>query len=192
MVSAKDVAALRAETGLGMMDCKEALVEANGDTDKAKAALRQKFNVKSRAAKQTLEGHVGHYVHMGGKIAVLVEVDCETDFVARNADFQEFVHNLAIHVAASNPQWLCREDVDSGSVSKEVEFAKANIGNKPEAVKEKIISGRMDKFYKETCFLEQAYVKDNNITISDLLAEMSAKTGERLVIKRFVRFEVGR
>jgi len=192
MISAKDVAALRAETGLGMMDCKKALAEANGDMSKAKVELRKQFNVKAREARQTLEGHVGHYVHAGSQIAVLVEVDCETDFVARNADFQSFVHELAIHVAASNPQWLTREDVPEEAIEQERQFAANNIGDKPDAVVEKIIEGRMTKFYKEVCLMEQPYVRDNNISISDLLAEMTAKTGERLVIKRFVRFEVGR
>jgi elongation factor Ts len=192
MISAKDVAALRAETGLGMMDCKEALVEAKGDMDQAKILLRQKHSMKPPRQKATLEGHVGHYIHAGGKIAVLVEVNCETDFVAKNADFQDFVHNLAVHVAASNPRWLTRDEVPQEVIDQEREVAAANLAGKPPEIVEKIIQGRLDKFYKETCMLEQVYVRDNNLTITDLLKEVTAKTGERLVIRRFVRFEVGR
>lgn len=191
MVNAKDVAALRADTGLGMMDCKKALTAANGDMEKAKILLRQEHNTRPPRQKATLEGHVGSYIHAGGKIASLVEVNCETDFVARNAEFQEFVHNLAVHVTALNPRWLTRNEVPEHVLGKEREVASANLDGKPPEIVEKIVQGRLEKFYKEACFMEQVYVKDSNYTISELLSQQTAKTGEKLVIRRFVRFEVG-
>jgi len=193
MASVKEIAELRAATGAGMMDCKRALEEANNDLEKAKVILRKQglSDIKERSDKQALEGHVGHYIHAGGKIGVLVEVNCETDFVARNPEFQDFVRNVAMHVAASNPRWLTRDEVPQEVIDRETEIAMNNIANKPTQVIEKIVTGRLDKFYKETCLLEQVYIKDNNLIIEELLGEMAAKTGEKLVIRRFVRFEAG-
>ena len=190
-ITAKEVAVLRSATGLGMMDCRAALVKSSGDIEKAKIILRQQFNIKQRPNKATSEGHVGHYIHAGGKIGVLVEVNCETDFVAKNADFQSFVHDLAVHVAATNPGWLTRDKVPTKIINQEREVASAKLEGKPDNIIEKIIDGRLDKFYKGTCLMEQPYIKDQNVTINDLLIAMSAKTGENLVIKRFIRFGVG-
>ena len=193
MASVQEITALRAATGAGMMDCKRALTEANGDVEQAKIILRKQglSEIKERSAKQTLEGHVGFYIHAGGKIGVLVEANCETDFVARSPAFQDFVRNLAMHVAASNPIWVNRAEVPQSIIDTETQIAANNTAGKPPQVIQKIVQGRLDKFYKETCLIEQIYIKDQNLTIEDLLGELVAKTGEKIVIRRFARFEAG-
>lgn len=193
MASVKQISELRAITGAGMMDCKRALEEAGDDLEKARVILRKRglSDIKDRDSKQTLEGHVGYYIHAGGKIGVLVEVNCETDFVSRNPEFQAFVKNLAMQVAATNPSWITRDEVPQDVIDRETEIALNNIEGKPAEIQAKIISGRLDKFYKETCLLEQVYVKDNNLIIEELLGEIASKVGEKLVVRRFVRFETG-
>lgn len=193
MASVQEITALRAATGAGMMDCKKALTEANGDVEQAKIILRKQglSEIKERSAKQTLEGHVGYYIHAGGKIGVLVEANCETDFVARSPAFQDFVRSLAMHVAASNPRWVNRAEVPQNVIDTETQIASNNTEGKPPQVVQKIVQGRLDKFYKETCLLEQIYIKDQNLTIEDLLGELVSKTGEKIVVRRFARFETG-
>ncbi len=194
-IDAQVVKALREKTGAGMMDCKKALQEAGGDEEKAVNALREKGLAKAakRAGKAANQGIVDSYIHLGGKIGVLVEVNCETDFVARNDDFREFTRNICLQVAATNPSYLSREDVPESVLESERQVIKAQAlhEGKPEKVIDKIVDGRIDKYYKENCLLEQAYVKNEDITISELLTDLIARIGENIVIKRFSRFEVG-
>jgi len=194
-IDAKVVKSLREKTGAGMMDCKKALQEAGGDEEKAISALREKglSQAAKRSGRATKHGMVDSYIHLGGKVGVLVEVNCETDFVARNNEFQEFVHDICLQVAATNPAYLRREDVPESELEKEREIIKAQALNegKPEKVIDKIVSGRIDKFYTENCLMEQAFVKDEEITIGDLLTNLIAKIGENIVISRYCRFEVG-
>lgn len=193
MITAEQIKKLRQETGAGMMDCKKALGETGGDEEKAKTLLRKSglADMEKRSSRVALEGHVGHYIHAGGKIAVLCEVNCETDFVAKNEEFQSFVHNLAMHIAAASPDYLDRSEVPSTVLEKEREVARRGTEGKPDAVAEKMIDGRLEKFYKQVCLLEQTYIRDQNLTITDLLGEQASKLGEKIVIRRFVRFEVG-
>jgi len=194
-IDAQVVKALREKTGAGMMDCKKALQEAGGDEEKAVNALREKGLAKAakRAGKAANQGIVDSYIHLGGKIGVLVEVNCETDFVARNDDFREFTRNICLQVAATNPSYLSREDVPESVLESERQVIKAQAlhEGKPEKVIDKIADGRIDKYYKENCLLEQAYVKNEDITISELLTDLIARIGENIVIRRFSRFEVG-
>ncbi|BCV21116.1 translation elongation factor Ts [Moorella sp. Hama-1] len=195
MIAAADVKELRERTGAGMMDCKKALEEVNGDMEKAIEYLRKKglATAAKRAGKATNEGLVQAYIHGGGRIGVLIEVNCETDFVARTDDFRELVHNLAMQVAASRPEYVAREDVPEEVLAREKEILKAQALNegKPEKVVEKIVSGRLEKFYQENCLLEQPYIKDMDRTVQDLINEKVAKLGEKVVVRRFVRYEVG-
>ncbi|MGI9860401.1 translation elongation factor Ts [Moorella naiadis] len=195
MIAAADVKELRERTGAGMMDCKKALAETNGDMEKAIEYLRKKglATAAKRAGKTANEGLVQAYIHGGGRIGVLIEVNCETDFVARTDDFQELVHNLAMQVAASRPEYVAREDVPEEVLAREKEILKAQALNegKPEKVVEKIVSGRLEKFYQENCLLEQPYIKDMDRTVQDLINEKVAKLGEKVVVRRFVRYEVG-
>jgi elongation factor Ts len=194
-ISAKVVAELREKTGAGMMDCKKALTEAGGDLAKAEDVLRKKG--LSAAAKKTgraaTEGAVSSYIHMGGKIGVLVEVNCETDFVARTEGFQTLVKDLAMHVAAAAPQYVRREEVPAEVVAKEMEIAKEQMRaqKKPEAMLEKIAAGKLEKFYSEVCFLEQPFVKDDKKKIQDVVTEAVAKIGENIQVRRFARFVLG-
>ncbi len=194
-IDAQVVKALREKTGAGMMDCKKALQEAGGDEEKAVSALREKglAQAAKRAGRTANQGLVDSYIHLGGKIGVLVEVNCETDFVARNDEFKEFVRNICLQVAATNPAYLAREDVPENELENERQIIRAQALNegKPEKVIDKIIEGRIDKFYKENCLLEQAYVKDEEITISELLTDLIARIGENIVIRRYCRFELG-
>ncbi len=194
-IDAQVVKALREKTGAGMMDCKKALQEAGGDEEKAVNALREKGLAKAakRAGRTANQGIVDSYIHLGGKIGVLVEVNCETDFVARNDDFKGFVRNICLQVAATNPAYLNKEDVPESVLESERQVIRAQALNegKPEKVVEKIVEGRIDKYYKENCLMEQAYVKDEEITISELLTDMVAKIGENIVIRRYSRFELG-
>lgn len=194
-ISAKMVKELREGTGCGMMDCKKALAECDGDMDKAVEYLRKK-GIASAAKKEgraTSQGIVGSYIHMGGKVGVLVEVACETDFVARTDAFQEFVHNVAMHIAAARPLAVTRDEVDGTLVEKEKEIYAAQMREqgKPEAMIEKIVVGKVDKYYSEVALMEQKYVKDPDITIEDYLKSVIGSLGENMQIKRFSRFEIG-
>jgi elongation factor Ts len=194
-ISAKIVAELREKTGAGMMDCKKALTEAGGDLAKAEDVLRKKG--LSAAAKKTgraaTEGAVASYIHMGGKIGVLLEVNCETDFVGRTDGFQALVKDLSMHVAAAAPQYVRREEVPAEVVAKEMEIAKEQMRaqKKPEAMLEKIAAGKLEKFYSEVCLLEQPFVKDDKKKIQDVVTEAVAKIGENIQIRRFARFVLG-
>ncbi len=194
-IDAKTVKALREKTGAGMMDCKKALQEAGGDEEKAVDILREKglSAAARRSGRAANQGIVDSYIHLGGKIGVLVEVNCETDFVARNDEFKEFVRNICLQVAATNPAYLKKEDVPENILEKERQIIKTQALNegKPEKVIEKIIEGRLDKFYRENCLMEQAFVKDEDITITELLTGLIARIGENIVVRRFSRFEVG-
>ncbi|NLZ39404.1 MAG: translation elongation factor Ts [Firmicutes bacterium] len=195
MIPASVVKELREKTGAGMMDCKKALVETGGDLEKAIEYLREKglAAAAKKAGRVAAEGLVDSYIHLGGRIGVLVEVNCETDFVARTEEFREFVRDIAMQIAATNPQFLSREDVPVEVLEKEREILRTQALNegKPENVVEKIVSGRLEKFYKENCLLEQAFIRDPDITITDLLQEKISKIGENISIRRYARFELG-
>jgi elongation factor Ts len=186
---------LREKTGVGMMDCKKALAESDGDMEKAVEFLRKKglATAQKRAGRATSEGIVQAYIHMGGKIGVLVEVNCESDFVAKNEDFQAFAKNIAMHIAATNPVGIAPEDVPAAVVEKEMEIyrGQAREMGKPEKMLEKIAEGKMAKFFKDNCLLNQPYVRDPNLTITDVLNETIAKIGENISIRRFARFQIG-
>ena len=194
-ISTQSVKELREKTGVGIMDCKNALKDAGGDNDKAIDILRKKGIAKAqkREGRIASEGQVQSYVHMGGKIGVLVEVNCETDFSAKTEDFTNFSKNLAMHIAATNPISISPEGLSSEIVEREKEIYsdQALQSGKPEKVVEKIVEGKLKKFFSEACLLNQAYVKDPDITIQDLLNELKAKTGENIIIKRFIRFKLG-
>ncbi|HET8723050.1 MAG TPA: translation elongation factor Ts [Anaeromyxobacteraceae bacterium] len=194
-ISANAVKELREKTGAGMMDCKKALAESGGDFAKAEEFLRKKglASAAKKAGRAATEGAVGQYVHMGGKIGVLVEVNCETDFAARNEAFQALVKDVAMHVAAAAPQYVRREEVPAEVVAKELEIAKgqAREQKKPEAIIEKIAQGKVDKFYKEVCLLEQPFVKDDKKTVEDVVKDAIAKIGENIQVRRFARFVLG-
>ena len=193
--TAKDVVDLREKTGAGMLDCKKALTECNGDMAKAVDYLREKgiAAVAKRQGRIAAEGAVFSYIHMNGTIGVLLEVNCETDFVAKSPAFQELGHDIAIHVAAANPKYVTIEEVDTTELEKEKEILKAQALNegKPAAVVDKMVEGRIKKLYKEVCLLEQEYVKDPSRTISQLIADATNKIGEKISIRRFVRFQMG-
>jgi elongation factor Ts len=194
-ISANAVKELREKTGAGMMDCKKALAEAGGDFPKAEEVLRKKglASAAKKAGRIASEGAVGSYVHMGGKIGVLVEVNCETDFVARNEAFQNLVKDVAMQIAASAPQWVRREEVPAEVAAKELEIAKAQAREqkKPEAIVEKIAQGKVDKFYREVCLLEQPFVKDDKKSVQEMITEQVAKIGENIQVRRFARFVLG-
>lgn len=196
-ISADDVKGLRTRTGAGMMDCKRALEEAGGDIDKAAELLRVKGQAQAakRGAKEAAEGAIGSYVHSTGKMAVLVEVRCETDFVARNEDFKEFAHDLALHIAAANPLYVNPTDVPGEEMAKEREILLKQVDpSKPAEIRERIVDGRIKKWKEEIVLLDQPHVhreKFDGKTIEDIRAEVSARTGERIVIERFTRLEVG-
>lgn len=194
-ISATLVKQLREKTGAGMMDCKQALTECEGDIDKAVDFLRKKglATAQKRAGRAMTEGTVQSYIHMGGKLGVLVEVNCETDFVAKNEDFIDFAKNIAMHIAASNPLGIRPEDIPEEIVNREKEIYQAQtleLG-KPENVVAKIVEGKLNKFFKENCLLNQPYVRDPDLTIEDLLNELIAKIGENITIRRYVRFQTG-
>ncbi len=194
-ISASEVMKLRQKTGQGMMDCKAALSEADGDMEKAVEILRKRglATAEKKAARSTAEGRIASYVHHNGKVGVLVEVNCETDFVAKNEQFQQFLSDLCLHVCAAAPLAVTREEVPEDVVATERRIAaeQAAESGKPENIVEKIVDGKMNKWYQERVLLEQAFVKDPDKTVSDLLTETITKTGENIVLKRFVRFEVG-
>ena len=195
MITASQVKELREKTGAGMMDCKKALTETDGDMDKAVAFLREKglASAAKKSGRIASEGTVGSYIHMGGKIGVLVEVNCETDFVAQNEAFQTFVKDLAMHIAAANPTYMQREDVPAEVIASEKEILRNQAINegKPEAIAEKMVAGRIAKMYKEICLMEQIFVKNPDLTIEQLLKEKISAIGENIIIRRFVRYQMG-
>jgi elongation factor Ts len=186
---------LREKTGAGMMDCKKALAETGGDFQKALDYLRQKglATAAKRAGRVASEGRIGAYIHAGGKIGVMVEVNSETDFVAKTDDFQAFAKDIAMHIAASNPSYIRREEITVEVLEREKEIyrAQARDAKKPEKVIDKIVEGKLEKFYGETCLLEQPFVKDPDLTIQDLLNGLIGKLGEKIEIRRFTRYQVG-
>ena len=195
MISASSVKELRERTGAGMMDCKKALTETNGDIEKAIDYLREKglAAAAKKAGRVASEGIVEAYIHGGGRIGVLVEVNCETDFVAKTDDFKVFVKDIAMHIAAANPQYLSKEEVPESIIAHEREVFKAQALNegKPEKIIEKMVEGRIEKYYKEICLLEQAFIKDPDKTVSGMVTERIAKIGENISIRRFVRYQLG-
>lgn len=197
MFTSKDVMELRAKTGVGMMDCKKALVETDGDMGKALILLREKgmATAKKRAGKIASEGVVESYIHLGGKIGVLVEVNSETDFVARSDDFKRLVKDIAMHIAAAKPEVVSREEVSQDRIDQEKEVLRNQVNNadkpKPANIVEKIVEGRLGKFFEEICLLDQKFVKDPSKTVNDLLVETTGRLGEKIVVRRFVRYEMG-
>lgn len=195
MVTANDVKELRERTGAGMMDCKKALVETNGDMEKAIDYLREKglAAAAKKAGRIAAEGIVESYIHMGGKIGVLIEVNCETDFVAKTPEFKEFVRDMAMQVAASRPTYVRREEVDPAELEKEKEILRAQALNegKPEKIVDRMVEGRIEKYYSQVCLLEQEFVKDTDKKVKDVLNEKIARIGENITIRRFVRYEMG-
>ena len=184
---------LRNDTGAGIMDCKRALAEAKGDFESAKQLLRKRgFEIaQKKAGRATNEGQVFSYIHLGGKIGVLVEIDCETDFVARNAEFQQFGRDLAMQVAATNPLLVSREEIDSKWLDQEKEIFKSQIKGKPANMQEQIVQGKLEKRFQEVCLLDQKFIKNEEMTVQDLLTALISKIGERILIRRFRRFEIG-
>jgi elongation factor Ts len=198
-ITAAAVKALREKTGAGMMECKNALVEAGGNEERAIEILRERglASAKKREGRIAAEGIVGSYIHMGGKVGVLVELNCETDFVARGEEFQQLVKDLAMHIAAAEPRYVSREEVPAEVLDKERDIARKQaqndpkMANKPEQVIEKIVEGRVNKFYEETVLVDQPFVKAPEKTVGELVTEKVAKTGERIAIRRFTRYKMG-
>ncbi len=186
---------LRQRTGIGMMECKEALKESKGDIDKAIVILRKKgyARAQGKMSRETAEGIVGSYIHLNGKIGVLLEVNCESDFVARNDEFKELVKNIAMHIAATNPKYVSSEEISPEILEQEKEIIKEQFkdSKKPPEIVEKIIQGKLGKFYEEVCLLDQPYVKDDKVSVKQLVASYIAKFGENIRISRFARFELG-
>jgi elongation factor Ts len=195
LITAEMVKELRSLSGAGMMDCKKALVETEGDKDKALNLLREKglAQAAKKAGRTASQGIIDSYIHLGGKVGVMVEVNCETDFVARNEEFKTFVRDLCLQVAATNPTYLSRDDVPAQIIDNEKDILKKQAlrENKPEKIIDKIVSGRIEKYYEENCLLEQAFIKDQDINITELLNNKIAQMGENILIRRFIRFEIG-
>ncbi|HEY0762306.1 MAG TPA: translation elongation factor Ts [Pyrinomonadaceae bacterium] len=198
-ITAAAVKQLREKTGAGMMECKNALVEAEGNEEKAVNLLRERglASAKKREGRIAAEGIVGSYIHMGGKVGVLVELNCETDFVARGEEFQQLVKDIAMHIAAAEPRYVTRADVPAEVLDKEREIARAQakndpkMANKPDQVIDKIVEGRLNKFYEESVLVDQPFVKAPEKTIGELVTEKTAKTGERIAVRRFTRYKMG-
>src|SRR5881275_1695155 len=192
-IDPKIVKELRDRTNAGMMDCKRALTEANGDLAKAEVILRTKgiASAGKKASRVTKEGIVASYIHLQGKVGVLVEVNCETDFVAKNENFRGFVKDITLHIAAAHPLYVTREDVPGKLIEAEREIYKAQVKGKPVNVTEKIVDGKLDKFYSTVCLLEQGFIKNPDLTIKELIASKIAEIGENIVIRRFTRYSVG-
>jgi elongation factor Ts len=198
-ISAAAVKALREKTGAGMMECKRALIEAGGNEERANEILRERglASAKKKEGRVAAEGVVGSYIHMGGKVGVLVEVNCETDFVARGEEFQQLVKDIAMHIAAAEPRYVSRDEVTSDVLDKEREIARAQAkndpknANKPDQVIDKIVEGRLNKFYEEFVLLDQPFIKDPAQTVGELVTEKVAKTGEKVTIRRFARYKMG-
>jgi elongation factor Ts len=192
-VSPTLVKQLREKTNAGMMDCKKALVEAGGDLEKAEDILRKKgiASASKKASRSVKEGVIASYIHLHGKVGVLVEVNCETDFVAKNEIFREFVKDLTLHIAAAHPIYVVRDEVPEATIEREREIYREQVKGKPANVVEKIVDGKLEKFYGSVCLLDQAFIKDPDKTIKDLVAAKIAELGENIVIRRFARFAVG-
>jgi elongation factor Ts len=194
-ISATQVKDLRDRTGAPMMDCKQALTEAKGDVEQAIVILRKRGAAiaQKKAMRVTSEGSVASYIHAGGKIGVLVEVNCESDFVARTEDFKALVHDVAMHIAASDPKFIRKEDVtpDAYAREKDIYLAQAKASGKPDHIAEKMVEGKMSKFYEEVCLYEQPFIKDQTVSISQLIATAIGKLGENISVRRFARFKVG-
>jgi elongation factor Ts len=194
-ISAEQVKTLREKTGVGLMDCKEALKISHGDTDKAVDYLREKGLAKAqkRVGRAATEGTISVYIHMGGKIATMVEINCETDFVAKTDQFQSFAKDIAMQVTAANPTYVKREDVPEEVREKEKEIYRkqAKESGKPDKILDKIAEGKLEKFYQEVCLLEQPFIKNPDVTIKGLLDDLIAKTGENTLVRRFVRYQLG-
>ena len=192
-ISATMVNDLRAQTGAGLMDCKRALVETNGNVEEAITILRKKgaASAAKRADRVAKEGVIYSYIHTGGKVGVLIEVNCETDFVARNEDFKALVHDLALHIAAANPSVVSREEVPEADLAKEREIAAAQVAGKPPAAIQKIVEGKLEKYYATVCLLDQPFVKQPEKSIKEILTAAIAKTGENMVVRRFTRYQLG-
>ena len=194
-ITAQLVKQLRERTGAGMMECKSALVEANGDIGGAEVILRKRgiASAHKKSARVTKQGLIGSYIHSGGQLGVLVEVNCESDFVSRTDDFKELVHDIAMHIAASDPKFVRKEDVTKADFDREKEIflAQAVASGKPPHIAEKMVAGKMEKFYEEVCLLEQPFIKDQTISISQLIAAKIGKLGENIAVRRFARFKVG-
>ncbi len=194
-ISASDVKTLREQTGAGMMECKKALVETNGDFEKAIEYLRTKGlkKVEKKAGRQTEEGIIQAYIHPGSRLGVLVEINCETDFVARTDDFQQFAKDIAMQIAAAKPVVVGRDDLDPEMLEKEREIYRAQAieQGKPEKILDRFVDGKLEKYFQDVCLMEQSFVKDPNMTIKDLLTEMVSKLGENIKIRRFIRYQLG-
>ena len=192
-IKAADVKELRAKTNAGMMDCKKALQESKGDLSKAVVLLRKKglSIAGKKSSRDAKEGLIDSYIHLGSKVGVMVEINCETDFVARNENFQRFVKDIMLQIASTSPICISREEVPADLVEKEKDIARAQIKGKPENIIEKILEGKINKYYSEVCLLDQPFVKENSMKIEDLLKAKIAEIGENIVIKRFVRFQLG-
>ena len=194
-IPAKLVKELREKTNAGFSDCRAALVEANRDVEKAVDVLRKKGQASAakKATREATEGLIGHYIHAGGKIGVIVEINCESDFVARTEAFKQLCHDVAMHIAAVDPRYVRREDVTAGMLEREREIysAQARATGKPEPVIQKIVTGKMEKFYEESCLYEQHFIKDETQTIGEMITQAIAKLGENIAIRRFSRFKVG-
>ena len=198
-ITAAAIKALREKTGTGMMECKRALTEAQGNEERAIEILRKRglASARKKEGRVAAEGVVGSYIHMGGKVGVLVEVNCETDFVARGEEFQQLVKDIAMHIAAAEPRYVSRGDIPEDALQKEREIARAQAGNdpknanKPEQVIDKIVEGRLNKFYEEVVLIDQPFIKDPAKTVGELVSDKIAKTGERITIRRFSRYKMG-
>jgi elongation factor Ts len=192
-VSPALVKELREKTNAGMMDCKQALVEAGADIEKAEEILRKKgiASASKKASRSAKDGLIASYIHLQGRVGVLIEVNCETDFVAKNENFREFVKDLTLHIAAAHPSYVSREQVPAELIEREREIYRAQVKGKPENVVEKIADGKLDKFYSSICLLDQAFIKNPDQTIKELVASKIAELGENIVIRRFARYAVG-
>lgn len=193
VISAQLVSTLREKTGAGLMDCKKALTEANGDLEQAETILRKKgvASAAKKAGRTANEGLVESYIHLGGKVGVLIEVNCETDFVAKTEEFKVFCRDLCLQIAAASPLYVSREEVPETELAREREIAAAQASGKPPAAVQKIVEGKIDKYYSSICLLEQPFVKNPDQTVKDLLTSKIARLGENMVVRRFVRFQVG-
>jgi elongation factor Ts len=192
-ITAQLVKTLREKTNVGMMECKAALSEANGDLEAAETILRKKGIAKAekKADRQAKEGIVASYIHLGGRVGVLIEVNCETDFVAKNENFQAFVRDITLHIAAANPKYLSREEVPEALLAKEKDIAADQVKGKPANIVDKIVEGKLEKIFSDLCLLEQSFIKDDSKTISDVVKGKIAELGENIVIRRFVRYATG-
>jgi elongation factor Ts len=193
IITAQMVNELRGATGAGLLDCKKALTEANGSVADATTILRKKLGSKldKLSSRTTKEGLIESYIHLGGKVGVLIEINCETDFVARNDDFKSFVRDLCLQIAAANPLYVSRDQVPEADLAKEREIAGAAVAGKPPAVVQKIVEGKLENFYSTICLLDQPFVKQNDKSIKELLTAQIAKTGENIVVRRFTRYQLG-